>query len=113
MNLKKYATKKNVLVPAGVPTPRGIVCKSPEETSNAVAKIGPSVIKAQVPAGKRGKSGGIKMADSPEQGAAAARAILGMTIGGSKVERVLVEERCPIAHQFDAAVRIGLLNRRA
>jgi succinyl-CoA synthetase beta subunit len=111
MNLEEYVAKQNVLVPAGVPTPRGIVCKSPEETSNAVAKIGPSVIKAQVPAGKRGKSGGIKMADSPEQGADAARDILGMTIGGSKVERVLVEERCPIERELYAAVLVDVTSR--
>ena len=111
MNLEEYAAKQNVLVPAGVPTPRGMVCKSPEEASNAVAKIGPSVIKAQVPTGKRGKSGGIKMADNPEQGAAAARAILGMTIGGSRVERVLVEERCPIERELYAAVLIDVNSR--
>jgi succinyl-CoA synthetase beta subunit len=111
MNLEEYAAKQNVLVPAGVPIPRGVVCKSPEETSNAVSKIGPSVIKAQVPAGKRGKSGGIKMADTPEEGAAAARVILGMTIGGSKVERVLVEERCPIERELYAAVLIDVNSR--
>ena len=111
MNLEEYAAKQNVLVPAGVQIPRGIVCKSPEETSNAVARIGPSVVKAQVPAGKRGKSGGIRMADNPEQGAAAARAILGMTIGGSKVERVLVEERCPIERELYAAVLIDVTSR--
>ena len=111
MNLEEYAAKQSVLVPAGVPTPRGIVCRSAEEASNAVAKIGPSVIKAQVPTGKRGKSGGIKMADNPEQGAAAARAILGMTIGGSRVERVLVEERCPIERELYAAVLIDVNSR--
>ena len=88
-----------------------MVCKSPEEASAAVARIGPSVIKAQVPTGKRGKSGGIKMADSPEDGAAAARAILGMTIGGSRVEHVLVEERCPIERELYAAVLIDVTSR--
>ncbi len=111
MNLEEYAAKQSVLVPAGVPTPRGVVCRSAEEASNAVAKIGPSVVKAQVPTGKRGKSGGIKMADNPEQGAAAARAILGMTIGGSRVERVLVEERCPIERELYAAVLIDVSSR--
>jgi succinyl-CoA synthetase beta subunit len=111
MNLEEYAAKQSVLVPAGVPTPRGVVCRSAEEASNAVAKIGPSVVKAQVPTGKRGKSGGIKMADNPEQGAAAARAILGMTIGGSRVERVLIEERCPIERELYAAVLIDVNSR--
>jgi succinyl-CoA synthetase beta subunit len=111
MNLEEYAAKQNVLMPAGVPIPRGVVCTSPDEASSAVAKIGPSVVKAQVPAGKRGKSGGIRMADKPEEGVVAARAILGMTIGGSRVERVLVEERCPIERELYAAVLIDVSSR--
>lgn len=111
MNLEEYAAKQNVLMPAGVPIPSGVVCKTPEEASAAVARIGPSVIKAQVPTGKRGKSGGIKMADSPEDGAVAARAILGMTIGGSRVEHVLVEECCPIERELYAAVLIDVSSR--
>ncbi|MGL5165751.1 MAG: succinate--CoA ligase subunit beta [Afipia sp.] len=111
MNFEEYAAKLNVLAPAGVPVPKGVVCRTPEEASAAVATIGPSVIKAQVPTGKRGKSGGIKMADKPEDGAAAARDILGMMIGGSRVERVLVEERCPIERELYAAVLIDVTSR--
>lgn len=88
-----------------------MVCRTSEEASAAVAKIGPSVVKAQVPTGKRGKSGGIKMADSPADAAAAARAILGMTIGGSRVERVLIEERCPIERELYAAVLVDVVSR--
>lgn len=111
MNLEEYAAKQHVLAPAGVPIPRGMVCKTAEEASSAVASIGPSVVKAQVPTGKRGKSGGIKMADTPEEGAAAARAIIGMTIGGSRVERVLIEQRCPIARELYAAVLVDVVSR--
>ncbi|WP_424627753.1 succinate--CoA ligase subunit beta [Bradyrhizobium sp. SYSU BS000235] len=111
MNFEEYAAKQSVLASAGVPIPNGMVCRSPEEASAAVAKIGPSVIKAQVPTGKRGKSGGIKMADTPEDGAATARQILGMMIGDSRVERVLVEERCPIERELYAAVLIDVPSR--
>ena len=111
MNLEEYAAKRHVLLPAGVPIPNGVVCSTPEEASAAVGRIGPSVVKAQVPTGKRGKSGGIKMADSAEDGAAAARAILGMTIGGSRVERVLIEERCPIERELYAAVLVDVGSR--
>jgi succinyl-CoA synthetase beta subunit len=111
MNLEEYAAKHHVLSPAGVPIPNGMVCTTPEEAFAAVAMIGPSVVKAQVPTGKRGKSGGIKMADSAEDGAAAARAILGMTIGGSRVERVLIEERCPIERELYAAVLVDVGSR--
>jgi succinyl-CoA synthetase beta subunit len=111
VNLEEYAAKYNVLQPAGIAIPNGVVCKTPEEASAAVGKIGPSVVKAQVPTGKRGKSGGIKMADTPDDGAAAARAILGMTIGGSRVERVLIEERCPIERELYAAVLVDVGSR--
>lgn len=104
MDFEEHAAKTQILQPAGVPIPRGRVCTTPYEAAAAVAVIGRSVVKAQVPAGKRGKSGGIKMADTPADGEAAARAILGMTIGGFPVERVLVETRAAIAREFYAAV---------
>ena len=57
------------------------------------ARLGPCMVKAQVGAGRRGKAGGIRPAATPAEAEAAARAILGMTIGGERVERVLVERR--------------------
>ena len=111
MNLEEYAAKRDVLTPAGIPVPKGIVCRTPDEVAAAVTKIGPSVVKAQVPTGKRGKSGGIKMADNADEGSAVARDILGMTIGTSRVERVLVEERCPIARELYAAVLVDVVSR--
>ena len=44
----------------------------------AAANIGPCVVKAQVPAGKRGKAGGIKLAAGPDEAKEAARQIFGM-----------------------------------
>jgi succinyl-CoA synthetase beta subunit len=111
MNLEEYAAKDLVLKPGGVPIPRGRLCITPAEVAAAVGDIGPSVIKAQVPTGKRGKSGGIKMADKPADGEAAARAILGMSIAGNSVTRVLVEERAAIQREFYAAVLLDVASR--
>lgn len=111
MNLEESAAKRSVLRPAGIPTPRGMICKTPEEAADAVRNIGPSVVKAQVPAGKRGKSGGIKMADKADDAARAAREIIGMQIGGSRVDQVLVEERCPIERELYAAVLTDVASR--
>ncbi len=111
MNLEEHAAKQYVLAPAGVPIPNGVMCKTPREAFDAVAKIGPAVVKAQVPTGKRGKSGGIKMADRPDDGADAARSIIGMTIGGSQVERLLIEQRCPIERELYAAVLVDVVSR--
>lgn len=111
MNLEEYAAKALVLKPAGVPIPNGRVCTTPQQAAAAVKEIGPSVVKAQVPAGKRGKSGGIKMADTAADAEAAAQAIIGMSISGNKVERVLVEAKMPIAREFYAAVLPDVASR--
>jgi succinyl-CoA synthetase beta subunit len=57
-----------------------------------------------VPAGKRGKAGGIKLAATPEEAEKVAGQILGMDIGDYKVERLLIEEQAKIAREFYAAV---------
>jgi succinyl-CoA synthetase beta subunit len=104
MNFEEHAAKSLVLAPAGIPVPRGQVCRTAKEATEAVRAIGPAVIKAQVAAGKRGKAGGIKPADTPEEAERVAAAILGMSIGGYSVERLLVEERANIARELYAAV---------
>jgi succinyl-CoA synthetase beta subunit len=104
MNFEEYAAKSLVLTPAGIPVPRGKLCISAAEAAMAAANIGPCVVKAQVPAGKRGKAGGIKLGAGPDEAKQAASEILGMRIGDYKVERVLVEEQADIAREFYAAV---------
>jgi succinyl-CoA synthetase beta subunit len=104
MNFEEHAAKTLVLGPASIPVPRGILSRSPAEAEAAFAAIGPCVVKAQVPAGKRGRAGGIRKADSAAEAAAVAHAILGMTIDGHAIERVLLEERGAIAREFYAAV---------
>ncbi|SRR5579875_151074 len=112
MNFEEHAAKANVLVPAGIPVPRSKLCRSAEEAGAAFAALGPCVVKAQVPTGKRGKAGGIRKAESVAEAAAAARAILGMTIDGHPVESVLVEERAAIAREFYASVVTDFAERR-
>src|SRR6478735_6128900 len=104
MNFEEHAAKSLVLNPGGIPVPRGILCISDAEAAMAAAKIGPCVVKAQVPAGKRGKAGGIKLAGSPDEAKKVARQILGMRIGDYTVERLLVEEQAQIEREFYAAV---------
>jgi succinyl-CoA synthetase beta subunit len=104
MNFEEYAAKSLVLTPAGIPVPRGKLCISAAEAAMAAANIGPCVVKAQVPAGKRGKAGGIKLGAGPDEAKQAASEILGMRIGDYKVERVLVEEQADIAREFYTAV---------
>ena len=104
MNFEEHAAKP-VLRAAGIETPRGRVARSAAEARAAAAELGvPVVVKAQVPVGKRGKAGGIRAADDAAAAGAAAEAVLGMAIGGHRVEAVLVEEQAAIAAEYYAAV---------
>jgi succinyl-CoA synthetase beta subunit len=98
------AEAKALLRQAGIPVPEGEVCRDAEAAAAAVARLGRSAIKAQVPSGKRGKAGGIRLVDNPGEARAAAGAILGMAIEGHEVERVLVEQAAPIAQELYLAV---------
>ena len=103
MNFEEYASKP-LLAASGIDVPRGRLVVSPDEAAAAAAELGAVVIKAQVPTGKRGKAGGILPAASAVEARDAASRILGMDIGGHRVERLLVEEQADIAREFYAAV---------
>ena len=104
MNFEEHAAKA-LLKARGLPVPAGRVVEDPEAAAEAARVLGgPCVVKAQAPTGKRGKAGGIRPADTPDQARTAAADILGMTIGGHRIERLLVEERIAIAAELYAAV---------
>ena len=112
MNFEEHVAKARVLAPAGVPVPRSRLCGSAEEAAEAFGEIGPCVVKAQVPTGRRGKAGGIRTADSAEEAGTVAAAILGLSIDGHAVASVLVEERVPVARELYAAVLHDWESRR-
>jgi len=103
MNFEEYAAKP-LLAEAGIAIPKGYVAETAQEAGKIKAALGPCVVKAQVPSGKRGKAGGIKLANKPNEAKAMAEEILGMEIGGHLVERVLVERQELIALELYAAV---------
>lgn len=90
-----------------LPVPKGRMVKTVEEAGQVAAEIGGSVvIKSQVLSGKRGKSGGIKFADNPEEAKAAAQELLGMTIQGLPVNILLVEEKLRIDKELYLSITI-------
>lgn len=103
MNFEEFAAKP-LLAKAGIKIPGAAVAYTAEEAAAAGEKLGGVVVKAQVPTGKRGKAGGIISADTAAETKAAAEKILGMDIAGHTVEKVLVEQRAPIANEFYAAI---------
>ncbi len=105
MKLYEYMAK-DVLAKAGIPTPKGRIVSSGQQAADACQELGPIAIKAQVLAGGRGKAGGIRFADTPEQAAAEAAALLGMEIGGYKVVRLLCEQKLDIAQELYVGVAV-------
>jgi succinyl-CoA synthetase beta subunit len=103
MNFEEHAAKP-LIAERGVPVPASRLAATPDEAEAAAREIGPCVVKAQVPTGKRGKAGGIRLAAGPAEARAAAEAILGMEIAGHRVARVLVEAQVPIARELYAAI---------
>ena len=103
MNFEEHAAKP-LLAAAGIAVPESALAATPAEAAAAAERIGPCVVKAQVPTGKRGKAGGIKLAASPAEAEQAAEQILGMDIAGNRVEKVLVEAQADIAAEYYACV---------
>src|SRR5450432_2393129 len=72
---------------------------------------GKVVLKAQVKTGGRGKAGGVKLADGPDEAFTLATAILGMDIKGHTVHRVLVAEASDIAEEYYFSFLLDRSNR--
>jgi succinyl-CoA synthetase beta subunit len=89
----------------GIPVSEGRLATSPEEARAAAEElVGRVVVKAQVLTGGRGKAGGIKLADGPDEAAEHASAILGMDIRGHVVRRLWVEKASEIATEYYLSV---------
>jgi succinyl-CoA synthetase beta subunit len=98
---------KRFLREHGVPIPRGVVVESAREVPGALADLpGPWMVKAQVLAGGRGKSGGILPAETVAEAEAVAGKLLGSTLAGHPVQRLLVEERLFVKAEYYAAVLV-------
>jgi succinyl-CoA synthetase beta subunit len=97
VNLHEYQAR-TLLKSAGVPMFDGDVASTPSEAESIARRLGGTVvIKAQVHAGGRGKAGGVKLARNPGEAADYASQILGMTIKGLTVHKVLVVPAADIA----------------
>ncbi|MCY4091118.1 MAG: ADP-forming succinate--CoA ligase subunit beta [Caldilineaceae bacterium] len=96
MKLHEYQSKR-IFADYGVPIPDGDIATTPAEAKAIAERIGkPVVIKSQVLVGGRGKAGGIKLAQTPDEAQGVAAGILGMEIKGLTVQKVLVDEAADI-----------------
>jgi len=104
LKLHEYQAKE-IFRNYGIPVPRGEYADTPEAAKKAAAAIGRKVvIKAQVHVGGRGKAGGIKFADSPEEAGKVASDILSMEIKGLPVKKLLVGDCIDVADEYYVGV---------
>jgi succinyl-CoA synthetase beta subunit len=100
MDLYEYQGKE-LFRRFGIPVSDGRLATSPEEARTAAQELGGQVVvKAQVLTGGRGKAGGIKLANSPDEAESHARAILGMDINGHVVRKLWIESASDIANEY-------------
>jgi len=105
---------KAIFAEFGVPIPKGRVAKDAAEAKAIANELGGKVVvKAQIHAGGRGKGGGVKLANSPDEAAQVFGQINGMQLvthqtgpAGQKVKTVLVEEQMPIERELYLAMLI-------
>jgi succinyl-CoA synthetase beta subunit len=99
MNIHEYQARE-ILRSHGVPVPPERVTTRAAEAAEIAEEFGGTVVvKAQVHAGGRGKAGGVKLAAGADAAREAAEAILGMSIKGLTVNKVLVAPAADIASE--------------
>ena len=111
------ADAKGLLLAQGLPVPPWDVARTPAEARVAAERVFADgaervVIKAQVLVGGRGKAGGVKLAGSPEEAERIAGAILGMSIKGITVRKVLVAAAADIVKEFYLSAVLDRAARR-
>jgi len=110
------ADAKKLLLAQGLPVPPWEVARTAPAARAAAERMLAGaekvVIKAQVLVGGRGKAGGVKLAGSPEEAEAVAGAILGMSIKGIVVRKVLVAAAADIVKEYYLAAVLDRAARR-
>jgi len=112
VNLHEYQARE-ILRKHGIPVPPGEVASTPAEARAIAERLGGKVVvKAQVHAGGRGKAGGVKLAKTAAEAEANAKAILGMTIKGLTVHKVLIAPAAEIASESYVGIIVDRASQR-
>ena len=112
MNLHEYQARE-ILRRYGIPVPPGDVASTPAEARAIAERFGGKVVvKAQVHAGGRGKAGGVKLAKTAAEAETHAKAILGMTIKGLTVQKVLIAPTAAIASESYVGIIVDRASQR-
>jgi succinyl-CoA synthetase beta subunit len=106
MNLHEYQAK-SIFNNYGIPIPRGRVASTAMEARQISEELGGRVVvKAQVQSGGRGKSGGIRLVNTPEEAEDVATKMLSMDINGLPVHKVLIDEMVTFSREMYLSVSV-------
>ena len=106
MKIHEYQARR-IYREHGITTPRDALAETPEDVESLAKKLGGRVVvKAQVHVGGRGKAGGVKLAESPEEARRIAEKILGMNIKGLIVKKVLLSKTVDIEKETYLGITI-------
>lgn len=112
MDLFEYQAR-DIFDKHGVPVLDAVVVATVADARAAAQRLGGTVVvKAQVKVGGRGKAGGVKLAHTPDEAAARAGEILGMTIKGHTVHQVMITKGAQIAQEYYFSVLLDRAERR-
>ncbi len=120
MNLHEYQAKA-VFSEYGLPVPVSKTATTAAEAEAAAASLSTAkvVVKAQVHAGGRGKAGGVKLVDTPQEAGEFAGSLLGTNLvtyqtdaAGQPINTILVEETCDIAQELYLGAVIDRASQR-
>ena len=109
MKIHEYQAKE-LMGAYGIPVPGGSVAETPEEAREIAKTLGKCVIKAQIHSGGRGKGGGVKVANTPDEAYEITEKMLGMNLvthqcpDGKIVHKVLVTDVCSYKKEYYLAV---------
>jgi succinyl-CoA synthetase beta subunit len=113
MKLLEYQAKA-VMEQFGIPTMKGAVVEETGKTAAKIREAGlsyPVVIKAQVQIGGRGKAGGVKIAETPEQAETLVKSMLGMDIRGLRANQLMIVEKANAAKEWYISILLDRLSK--
>ncbi len=113
MNIHEYQAKE-ILHSFGIPVPRGRVSLTSDQVERTAKELGGRcVVKAQIYAGGRGKAGGVRLVNNPEEALEAGKTLFGRVLvtpqtgpQGLVVRRLLVEEAVEIEREFYLSITL-------
>jgi succinyl-CoA synthetase beta subunit len=112
MKIHEYQAK-DLFRREGIPVPPGEMVETAADAHALASRYGkPVVVKSQVLVGGRGKAGGVKLAEDAEEARTHAESILGMTIKGLTVDKVLITEAVDIATEIYLGVIMDRSSQR-